>query len=411
MRTPISVLALVLGLMLLGGTLPRSASAQTSPSDSAAVLLDAATHFEAQGQTAVADALYRLIVGRFPETDAARRARLRLADMTTVARNGEPGAGRVELVVWTTTYGLWLGVAVPGALGAEDPEPYGVGLLLGGPAGYLTGKMLAHARPLTEGQARAITLGGTWGTWQGLGWVKVLDLGAHHTDCFTYPTVPDGSTTATDCYESVDDTRATFTGMVVGGVAGIAAGTVLSRRDITAGVATTVNFGALWGTWFGFAAGYLAGQEDDGLLATTLLGGDAGLLGTALLAPGWNPSRSRARIVSIYGVIGGLSGLGLDLVLQPDDDKVAVGLPLAGSLLGLALGAGTTRSYDAPGGARRGEGGGLPSGALISVRDGSWTVDPPVPYPVMVERPGPSGMERRPALGVTLLSARLGGPR
>lgn len=406
MRRVLAVSILLLGLWVSALGRPRPSAAQATPADSAAVLLEAAAHFESEERPEVAEAIYRLVVQRFPDTPAALRARQRLTDLEAEIRGGTPGKGRVELQVWTTTYGLWLGIAVPGAVGADGPEPYGVGLLLGGPAGYMAGKALARSRPLTEGQARAITLGGTWGTWQGLGWVKVLDLGARESTCYA---LPDGSP-SDGCFDTSDDTQATFAGMVVGGILGIAAGTALSRREISPGVATTVNFGALWGTWVGFATGYIADQDGDALLATTLLGGDAGLLGTALMAPGWNPSRSRARIVSIYGVVGGLSGLGLDLLIQPDDDKVAVGLPLAGSLLGLALGVGATRGYDtAP--ERREGAPGPPSGALLSLRDGVWSVDAPVPYPVMVERPGPMGVSKRAALGVTLLSAKLGGPR
>ena len=48
-------------------------------------------------------------------------------------------------------------------------------------------------------------------------------------------------------------------------------------------------------------------------------------------------SRNRTRLVSIAGVIGGLAGAGLDLIVQPDNEKVAIGIPLAGSIAGLAM--------------------------------------------------------------------------
>jgi hypothetical protein len=170
---------------------------------------------------------------------------------------------------------------------------------------------------------------------------------------------------------------------------------------VSPGVATAANFGALWGSWIGFAGGYLADLEGDGLLATTLLAGDVGLASMALLAPR-NVSRNRARLVSIYGVIGGLSGLGLDLLIQPDGDRVAVGIPFASSMVGLALGIGVTRNYDAapahdPGG---------PGLGLLNLSRGRWSVGTPLPVPRMLELDGPRGLLRKPALGFTLLNAR-----
>ncbi len=419
-----AVLSIALLAALAAHASPEPVAAQVAPTtptparitaaDSAEVLLDAASRFAAQGRHDVADALHRLIVERFSSTPAADVARLRLG---AARARGAPGSGSVELQVWSTLYGLWLGVAVPGALGADSSEPYGIGLLVGGPAGYFAGKRLAGSRSLTEGQARAITLGGTWGTWQGFGWAEVFDLGTDEV-CYDDPF-------GRYCYEEGDSSEETFAAMILGGAAGIAAGAALASRPVSPGVATAVNFGSLWGSWLGFGSGYLADLEEDALLAATLLGGNAGLAVTAMKAPDWNPSRSRARIVSIYGVIGGLSGAGLDLLTRPDDEKVAVALPLAGSVIGLALGMANTRSYDAADAARGAaapsgsgvqrplgvgegerEGSDAPGGALLNLSRGEWTLGAPVPHPRLLELDTPDGTVRRPALGLTLLSAR-----
>jgi len=132
-----------------------------------------------------------------------------------------------------------------------------------------------------------------------------------------------------------------------------------------------------------------------------LLGGNGGLVTAAVMAPTWNVSRSRARLVSLYGVVGGLSGLGIDLLAQPDDEKVAVGIPLAGSVLGLALGVAATRGYDD---ADSGVSGG--GGALLNVSDGAWSVEAPLPLPRVLEMDGPSGPVRKTAVGFTLFRAR-----
>ncbi len=378
------VVFLLLATALAGR--PSTSSAQVTRADSAAVLLTAAAAFEAQGKWEVAEALYQFISERFGDTPSGAEAWriLNLPPGERVTRSG-----RVELQVWSSLYGLWLGVAAPAAFGAEDPAPFGIGLLLGGPGGFLAGRSLARSRSLSEGQVRAITFGSLWGTWQGLGWAEVADWGVEEVCELDY------------CYEEDENSQEIFTAMIVGGLAGIATGALLGRKPIPSGVATTVSLGALWGTWFGLAGSVLAGLEGDDLLAGTLLGGDALLLATALMAPGWNLSRSRARLISIAGVIGGLGGAGLDLLIQPDDEKVAVGIPLATSVAGLVLGARMTRDYDRP---ARSVPGGMESGLLnLNGRDLSLGI--PTPFPTALPSRGPGAQAWRPALAVTLMHA------
>jgi hypothetical protein len=305
------------------------------------------------------------------------------------------GDGTVELTVWMTLYGAWLGLALPGALGADSAEPYGVGLLAGGPAGFLAGRGLARALELTEGQARAITLGGTWGSWQGFGWREVFDWGVEQR-C----EAPFGGYEY--CYDAEDDFEETFAAMVLGGLAGIAGGALLSGRDISPGTASVVNYGSLWGTWFGLGTGVLMDLEDDDLLAATLVGGNAALLATALMAPGWNVSRSRARLVSILGVLGGLGGAGLDLIVQPDDEKVAIAIPLAGSIAGLLIGIASTRDSGPVANSLEA----AADGALLRLEDGRLSFGMPNPVPTWVTFDGPRGPELRPALGLEIFRAR-----
>ncbi len=195
--------------------------------------------------------------------------------------------------------------------------------------------------------------------------------------------------------------------MVIGGLSGIAVGALLSRKPISRGVASTANYGALWGTWFGVATSILMGfDEDDQPLIGALIGGDVGLLTTALLAPGWNLSENRARLVSIAGVIGGLGGLGLDLLLQPDDDKTLVAIPFGASLLGLAIGVMTTRGSDAEPGPADNSLSSL-SGALFKLDEGRFGVGFPTPMPNLVRIDLPSGgTALEPAASFTLFAAR-----
>lgn len=384
--------ALVIAFGVLVGAhlpAPSTASAQDAPIDTAAVLYDVARQLEAEGRIEQARMLYRLIRERYPGAYAAETARVRLIETTT---HMAERSGGTELLVWSTLYGLWLGVAVPGSLSADGAETYGLGLLVGGPAGFLAARRYAHDRPITLGHARAITFGGIWGTWQGFGWREVLDIG----EKTIHP--PPG-----ECcpYEADPSTEAVLGSMILGGLAGIAAGAAIAgSRDVSAGTAAAVNYGALWGTWYGTALGWLASLDDDDLLAAALLGGDAALVAAALIAPDLHLSVERVRLISIAGVAGGLAGAGLDLIAQPGDDKVAILIPTLTSALGLALGVHWTRDYvpsnsddDFPG-----------DGALIDLRDGRWSLGLPRPTPVPVREGHGQGWS--PEVRFELLSAR-----
>jgi hypothetical protein len=322
------VFSLAAALVLV---LPASGQAQ-SAADSAAVMLGVATQLRAEGRTTLANSLLALIMERWPSTPAGAEAGRLRGQMRTVV---EERSGKTELLVFTTTYGLALGAAVPAAFGSEAAEAYGVGLIAGGPTGYFLGRQIALKRPVSEGQSRAISWGTIWGAWQGFGWAQALELGAEEVCsggfCFTED--PDGETL----------TRAAL----IGSFAGLGTGLFLSRKDIPAGTATAVTFGSLWGTWFGVATGVLVDDPDENGLEYALVGGDIGLVVTALLAPRWQLSRSRARLISIAGVAGGLAGVGLLLITQPDGDgDNLIAVPMATSALGLALGAVWTRNYD-----------------------------------------------------------------
>ena len=363
--------------------------------DTAAVLLDLAGKLETEGRLEDARLLYRLILERYPSAAAAAEARLRLGLVdrrTDVARAEQ--SGRTELLVWSTLYGLWLGVGVPAAFGAEDAEVYGFGLLVGGPTGFLLARSYARRHPLSVGQARAITFGGTWGTWQGFGWREVVDIGTEtETVCLS------GGCTEVE----TDDAEAAFAAAVLGGLVGIGIGAALAgSQDITEAGATVANFGALWGTWFGFAGGYLADLEDDELLAAALVGGDVGLTYSALSASRWGFSVSRARLISVAGIAGGLAGAGIDLLIQPDDEKVAVLIPTLTSALGLAAGVYWTRNHDS-----RREGQDDPGAeALIRLRGGRVALGMPTPRPTLLRIDGPGMPRHAPGIRVELFGAR-----
>ena len=375
--------------MALALVLPDAAAGQTR-ADSAAILLDAARRFEADRDNEAAAALYEMILVRFGDTPAAERVRAARAtgDINVLDRRG-----RTELYVWSTTYGAWLGIAVPIAMSADAPETYGLGLLAGAPAGFFAARAYMRGRAISEGQARAITWGGTWGTMQGAGWVQALDIGLDRApDCV--PDIP-----CDDVY-SEDNSEEVVTGMIIGGLAGVATGAILARKPISAGTAATVSLGSLWGSAYGVSLGYLFGIEDDALLTTTLLAGNAALVATGIGQRTWRLSESRARLISVAGLAGALAGGGIDLIMQPDDEKLAVAIPVATGTAGLIFGWARTRGMDGD----RGTGG--PDGdlgALIQLRDGRFGMSTPAIRPHFDARDGNTS---QPGVYLPVFSAR-----
>jgi hypothetical protein len=345
-------------LLVFAAFLPgERVAAQNTRADSASVLLTLANTLRAEGKIAQADAMLALIIERYAGTPAALEAqRLRAETPRAFAER----SGKTELLVWTTTYGLILGGLVPLSLSANDEEAYGLGLILGGPAGFLLGRGISGARPVSEGQARAISFGTLWGMWQGLGWALVTEDEDFNDD------------------EDLEVPR----GMLIGSLAGLATGLVISGKPIRAGTATAVTFGGLWGTFYGALFAEMADADGDTPLSTTLLAGNAGILATGLAAPSWNLSRGRARLISISGVAGLLAGTGVLLLVQPDDAETAVELTLLSSAtIGLALGAYWTRNYDE----RETRSGGPGGDALLDLRQGRWSINTPEPTPRWLE--------------------------
>lgn len=358
----------------------KPACAQT-PADSAGVLLGVAQQLKAEGNQALANSILDLILQRYASTPAAAEAQ-RLRGEVRTARPEQ--SGRTELMVFGTTYGLWMGVALPLAASADNPTAYGLGLIAGAPAGFLLSRAYTKHHNLSEGQARAITFGGTWGTWQGFGWSQVLHS---TTKCYDFDY----------CYDDGPSAETTVKSAIVGGLAGIGIGAALAHKNITAGTATTVNFGGLWGTWYGAALVAATGSDNgDNSLRAALIGGDVGIIATAMLAPPWQFSRPRARLISISGVAGLVAGFGVLLITRADNDN-SILVPIVTSAAGLGLGAYWTRSMDKDTG--RGQG-------AIDVERKQFGFELPSVQPRVIERIRNGRLERVPAIGLTLFQAR-----
>lgn len=387
-----SHLRLALGLLLVGTILaaPSPAEAQLSRADSAAVLLRTAQDFDAAGDARTSEALLAYVVERYGDT-AAGAAALDLL----VGPGGErlDRASRIELPVFSTLYGLWLGAAVPAAFGADDPEAYGAGLLIGGPLGLFSGLAASKNRRFTEGQARAISWGGVWGTWQGFGWSGLLDIGVEEFCDFS------------QCYEGDQSDEAVFGSMVVGGLLGIGGGALLARSPIESGVSSAAQGGSIWGSIYGALLVETLdddqGSGDDAVLAASLIAGNVGLVTGAWLASKYGVGRPRVRMINLGALVGGVGGLGIDLLLQPGDNAL-LAIPLVTSAAGLVIATYATRGDDRVGTTR-----GQENGALFGWADGGLRLQTPLPTPVLLEMPDEQGRPTwTPGLRLELFSTR-----
>ena len=248
-------------LIILAVVMTPRIEAQATRADSAAILLEATRRLELEGEGVAAQELMDLIVRHFPGTPAAAEAELVL---TASRSQNLERSGRASLIAFSTLYGGWLGVAVPAAFGANEPEPFGAGLLIGAPLGFFASKAIVDRYPMSSGQATLTGFGARWGTWQGIGWREVLGIGE-------------------------DSDEAPFTAGIVGGLAGLVTGGLLAQKlNPSHGAATMVELGSLWGVWYGLAGAVVADvQEDNAALTWALMGSNVGLVASALAARSW----------------------------------------------------------------------------------------------------------------------------
>ncbi len=314
-------------LIAIALCVPQLVRAQQTGADSAQAILNAAQVLEREGRNDMARDLMRYLVARWPDSPAAATAR---AQFPTLPTESLGGFGRTSFITYHVLYGAFLGVAIPAAAGAEDPEGYGVGLLLGAPLGFFGSRAIAKNPAMTDGQAGIIQFGSFWGTWQGFGWQAALDIGEEEI-CDSF-----------GCYTNESDT-APWAVAVAGGLTGFAAGVLAAQRPIAGGMSSMIFHGSLWGTYYGLAIASIledenSSSDDDDVLTAALIGGNVGLLAAIPLASAWKPTSSRVRVASAAGLAGGLAGIGVALIADVDESKDVFAITTVGVTAGLIAG-------------------------------------------------------------------------
>lgn len=380
-------------LLLSAATDP--ASAQETRADTAAVLVQAARRLAAEGERDVAANLLRYIIRWYGDTPIAQQAARELAGAD---RARAAGSGRTGFVVTNTLFGAWLGIAVPLAFGADDPPPFGVGLIAGPAAGLLGSLAYTKSYPITSGQTAAYRWSVVWLSWQAFLLREITGIGSEEF-CNDF----EGQQY---CYSDTPS-EAPFTALVVGGAAGIGAGLALTRMNLPAGDVALVQDASAWGTGFGAALSVListdGNPDEKAVFGWMSAVGNGFLLGAIPLARAWRPSVGRVRLITLSGIAGGLVGVGIDLIAEVDDEKAAFGIPTLGAAVGLAAGIALTARRDVSRVEALGPANG---GALIQLgRDPGIGIPLPEPRALPVLKPD-GQLGRRPALGFRVAEFR-----
>ena len=192
--------------------------------------------------------------------------------------------------------------------------------------------------------------------------------------------------------------------MVVGGLVGLGTGAFLARKPIRSGVSSAAQGGSIWGSIYGAMITGIVDPDSDAALTATLLAGNAGLIAGAALGSAYDLSRPRVRWINLGALAGGLGGLGIDLLVQPDNDDVAILIPLVSSVGGLVIAAHATRELR-PDPFDGDDGAGLQT-ALLRRGPAGWSLSAPVPMPTMLPIDDANGRTSwRPGLSLELFRA------
>lgn len=307
-------------------------SAASTESSEAAQLYETAFRLIVEGDYGEAYDRFNEVIDRYPDTVYARfaehrRQRLEQLDLPSIGRKKIDQSGRVGTVVFSTLYSTWLGIGTARLADETDnAKSIATGMMIGAPAGLLASLVATRNAKLSRGQSALINFSGLWGTWQGLGWAILID--------------------------EEDGEKPLISGAMIGGLSGILATSVLTRRiDPSLGDMAIINYGALWGTWLSFCAGIVAGLSDGNeQLAWTLMGGNIGATAMALLSSEIDITPARAHWINLGGVIGTTVASGMVMIMAESDisEKTAFATLMVGGIAGLITGIYNTRQIPPP---------------------------------------------------------------
>ncbi len=221
-------------------------------------------------------------------------------------------SGRTDLMVFAGYYSVWLAIGIPIAFDVESPEGFAAFLLTVPAASLYFTHLATKNRSVTDADAEMISLGGWFGTWQGVGWTAYADDDEIDSES--------------------DDVVAAG---VLGGVGGIAlACLVNTMSEFTAGHAAMMNSANFWGAGLGLLTGVAIENQSDQNLASALIGSAVAVVGTGIAAKDTPLTQRRVRFMNLGGVLGALFGGGIILLGEIDDDAAIASIVAASGIAG-----------------------------------------------------------------------------
>jgi len=271
--------------------------------------------------------------------------------------------GRGRLVLWSSLYGIWLGIATDLMFEVDGDRAVIVAPLLGMGAGLGLSLAATSSYQLTVGEAYTIITGLDYGSFNGALWAGGFDL----TDKGVV-----GATVATSI-------AATSVGVLVA-----------NAKSPSAGDIELVRSGLLWGTVGGFLATAAIGPSvtnnirAESVFKIAAASMDAGFVTGVALANYFNLSKNRVLIIDAGGLAGGLAGAGIAwLVAGSDSNGQAIaGAALGGMIAGLGIAAYATRDLDEQDAASIVSSRSSVPAVFARDSDGRWSAGSPGPVPV-----------------------------
>jgi hypothetical protein len=275
-----------------------------------------------------------------------------------ISERASANEGRGRLVLWSSLYGIWLGIAGDIIVEVNNVQPavllpmVGMGVALG------TSLVITSDHPVTTGQAWTIITGLDYGSINGALWGGGLGLSAKGVVGLSLAT----SVVATPI--------AIF---------------VASTRRPKSGDVELVRSSLLWGTTAGLlgaAAFSSSSTSAESAWRTGAIAMDVSLAAGISLANSFDLSRNRVLIIDAGAIGGGLMGLGLAFLIggnHVSGQAVAAGA-LGGLVAGIAIAALATHNLDANDDQAR-----APTYPALFARDadGHWAVGMPAPTPLL----------------------------
>jgi hypothetical protein len=231
--------------------------------------------------------------------------------------------GRGILVIYSTIYGIWAGVAFDVIFKVDGVRTAILAPLLGMGVGLALSLGLTSDRPVTNGQSWAINTGLDYGSFNGAFWAGAWGFGSQHVV---------GTAFATG---------------VAGGAAGLLVATHFVPRQ---GDVEVVRSGLLWGTVGGLlgVATFAPDSSSKTVFRAAAVAMDLGFIAGLALASSFEVSRSRDLVIDAGTLGGGVAGLGIAVLAMGTNGSgraVAAG-GLAGMTAGMLATIFLTRDMD-----------------------------------------------------------------